>query len=103
MRKLIAQRYLIRRNLLGIIALCLCVYFTYHLTFGTRSYFRLLGFEHETARLAVTYDNLHAQRVTLEDKVVRLRPSSLDPDLLEERVREVLGYTRPDERIILMN
>lgn len=39
----------------------------------------------------------------LERKVLKLRPESLDPDLLEERVRLVLGYTYPDEITVVSN
>jgi cell division protein FtsB len=44
---------------------------------------------------------LHQRRVALEDKVVRLRPGSIDPDLLEERARLVLGFQHPQERTLL--
>jgi hypothetical protein len=30
-----------------------------------------------------------------------MRPDSLDLDLLDERVRMVLGYVKPEERVII--
>jgi cell division protein FtsB len=44
---------------------------------------------------------LDAQRAELERKVKLLRPDSLDPDMLEERAREVLNYTREDEVVVM--
>ena len=103
MRQFIEHRYTIRQNLLGIFCFCLFAYFTYHAAFGTRSYFRLLTLERETAGLSTLYDDLHAQRLDIEDRVIRLRPASLDVDLLEERVRLVLGYSRANEQILFFN
>ena len=101
MRRLIERRYVIRGNLLVIIGVTLALYFSYHIGFGERSYLRLMALENAETNLSAQYDQLHAQRVALEEKVVRLRPGSLDPDLLEERARYVLGYVRPDEKVIL--
>jgi cell division protein FtsB len=101
MRKLLAQRYTIRQNLLAIIGFCLCFYFAYHALLGERSYIRLMKLERQIVRVSATYENLHEQRVALDDKVVRLRPGSLDRDLLEERVHYVLGYYHPDDKVIL--
>lgn len=101
--KFIAHRYTIRQNLLSIFCFCLSIYFTYHAAFGTRSYFRLLTLEKDTASLSTLYDDLHNQRLAIEDRVVRLRPASLDADLLEERIRLVLGYNRANEKILFFD
>ena len=101
MRKLIEQRYVIKQNLLAIIGFCLCCYFSYHALLGERSYIKLVSLERQTTKISATYDDLYTERVALEDKVVRLRPGSLDRDLLEERVHYVLGFYHPDEKVIL--
>ncbi len=103
MRRLIEQRYLIRRNILAIAGVILAFYFSYHTGFGERSFMQLMTLSHDTAKLSAEYEQLHAQRLALEDKVVRLRPGTLDRDLLEERARYVLGYVRADERVIVTN
>ena len=38
----------------------------------------------------------------LQNQVTLLSPKSLDIDMLEERVRIMLGYSRPNETIILL-
>lgn len=79
----------------------LAAYFSYHIGFGERSYWRLRTVDHAMERLSAEYDTLHAQRTALESRVTRLRPGSLDPDLLEERARYVLGFVRAGETVIV--
>lgn len=45
---------------------------------------------------------LEARRDDLSDKADRLMSASLDQDLLEERVRAVLGLVRPGEYMVRM-
>lgn len=101
MKRLIEQRYTLKQNILTIIGICLCLYFSYHLIFGTRSYLSYVMLERNTERLAATYDGLRAEREALESRVRKLRPGSLDRDMLEEQARIVLGYSYPEDRIIL--
>jgi cell division protein FtsB len=101
MKRLIAQRYTVRRNLAAIICAFLTLYFTLNVLCGERSYFRLNKLNAEAASIGGDVAALHTQRVALEDKVSRLRPDSLDPDLLEERARLVLGFDYPTERVLL--
>ena len=101
MKALIHRRYIVKQNLLAIIGLCLCVYFSYHAILGQRSYVRLMVLDHEIETLETQYEALHHTRTGLESKVTMLRPGSLDPDLLEERARYVLGHMRPDEQLVL--
>lgn len=101
MKRLIEQRYTIRQNLLAFIGLILFCYFTYHSIFGERSIVSLTKLDSRVETLSEKYARLNERRSELEDKVMRLRPASLDADMLEERARHVLGYAYPDEKIIL--
>lgn len=103
MKKLIAQRYVIRQNFLTIMGFCLCFYFSYHAVLGQRSYVQLLTLEREVASITQIHDRLEGERLALEKKVAMLRPGSIDKDLLEERARYVLGFGYEDERVILEN
>lgn len=100
MKRLLQQRYVVKHNVVAIIGFCLCFYFTYHIISGERSYLRLLSLERSADHLSAEYDDLHDDRQTLENKVAMLRPGSIDPDLLEERARVVLGYQHPDELVV---
>ena len=43
---------------------------------------------------------VRAERTRLENLTRRLSEDSLDPELLDERARALLGYIRPDELVI---
>ncbi len=86
---------------MAIIGFCLCFYFSYHVVSGERSYLRLMSLERGIARLTHQQHDLTEQRKALENKVAMLRPGSIDPDLLEERARVVLGYHHPDEIVVI--
>ncbi|HPF79086.1 MAG TPA: septum formation initiator family protein [Alphaproteobacteria bacterium] len=103
MKRLIEKRYILRRNMLAVIGLCLSVYFSYHLIAGQRGYFRLMTLENKIASVSHEYEGLKEERQEIEKKVVMMRPGSIDRDLLEERARHVLGYRRGDEVILLQN
>ena len=102
MKRLIEQRYVVRRNILSIIGGCLCVYFSWHVIAGERSILRLMSLERQIAKAETQIETTRHARETLEARVIKLRPGSIDPDLLEERARIVLGYTRPDEHIVIL-
>ena len=101
MKRLVEQRHVVKQNILNLIGFYLVCYFGYHTVMGERSALRLMTLEKSLAKVSRDYEQYHAERVALEDRVSRLRPGSIDPDLLEERARYVLGYTRPDEHISL--
>ncbi len=86
--------------MLSLIGFSLCFYFCYHLVQGERSCFRLWSLERRIERLSSEHARLSASRRDLESRVVMLRPGSIDRDLLEERVRHVLGFVHKDERIL---
>lgn len=44
---------------------------------------------------------LASEVATMERNVKALRPGTIDPDMVDERARIMLGYTRPDEVVIL--
>jgi cell division protein FtsB len=44
---------------------------------------------------------LQQERHELEHRVQLMRPDSLDPDLLDEKSRELLNYSKPGEIVIL--
>lgn len=102
MKRLIEQRYVVRQNILTIIGIGLTVYFAYHIGMGERSHFRLMSLENQSVKITEQYENTLAKREQLEARVIKLRPGSIDPDLLEERARIVLGYARPDEHVVIL-
>jgi cell division protein FtsB len=102
MKSLLQNSQIIRRNLIAIVGLFLSVYFCYHILAGERSYLRLHSLERQISQTTQEYNTLSKERLELEQKVVMMRPGSIDKDLLEERVRAVLGYRTADERILVI-
>jgi cell division protein FtsB len=84
-----------------IAAFMLCFYFAYHLIHGERGYFALKGVEQKRADSRARHAAIIAERAALETRVRQLRPNSLDLDLLDERARHVLGFVRPEERVVI--
>ena len=85
------------------IGVALCIYFAYHIIYGERSISKWVSLSHKIETVSKINDNLIQERTALEQKVVMLRPGSINQDLLEERVRAVLGYKRDNEHIVISN
>ena len=101
MKRLLEQRYLVRKNLVTLIGMDLFMYFSYHLVQGERSYIRYISLNQSITGLAQESTEMQKKRQDLENKVAMMRPGSINRDLLEERARVVLGLRREGEKDIL--
>jgi cell division protein FtsB len=91
------------RHWLVVFAYGLAVYFSYHAVVGSRG---LLAWRQLNRDIEATQQELaavRAERQELEDKVRRLRPGSLDPDLIDELARRRLSLAEPRDVIILLD
>ena len=95
-----AIRRLLGRSLLPLGAMLAMVYFAHHALFDDHGVRRLFGLRSQIAEKSQALDAERARREALEAKVSGLQGQHIDPDLLDERAREALGYARPDEIII---
>lgn len=86
-----------------LIGVALCLYFAYHIMYGERSIAKWLTLNHEISLSSAAHETLLEERKALEKKVVMMRPGSINKDLLEERVRIVLGYKSEGEVILSQN
>ncbi|HET6468480.1 MAG TPA: septum formation initiator family protein [Geminicoccaceae bacterium] len=84
-----------------VVLLLLLVYFAYHTLRGPHGLFAAVELNREIATTRAELDGLIARRIALERQVERLRPETLDLDLLDERVRATLGLIHEDEVIVL--
>ena len=80
---------------------CIAGYFAYHAVQGERGLLAYVQLQQQLDQAKAVDQELDSQRAELEQKVKLLRPDSLDPDMLEERAREVLNYTREDEVVVM--
>ncbi len=99
--------YRIRRRLGGLIAPTACtlcvVYFGYHAVQGDRGLIAYAQLGLEVQRVEVELVAIRDRRFELERKVALLHPDHIDPDMLDEQLRRVLGLAHPDELVIFKN
>ncbi|MDP9196689.1 MAG: septum formation initiator family protein [Pseudomonadota bacterium] len=85
----------------SVLGVCLVVYFTYHAIQGPRGLIVYSRLRNEAGQAEELLASLHARRTDLEQQTRHLRPSSLSPDMLEERARVLLNWSHPHDLIIL--
>lgn len=96
------QRLMLLKQFVALaIGLLLMAYFLYHTMYGTKGYLTEKHMEAEVAKAQENLDAVKEDRAKLEKRVQGLKPESIDPDLLEEQARKQLGFTKPDEKVIL--
>ena len=78
---------------------CLVSYFAFHAVQGDRGVVAWLQMRQQLAQLDQQLDAAQHERMILERQVALMRPQSLDPDMLDEQVRRVLGYTDARDRV----
>ncbi len=67
---------------------------------GNAGYGALARLEAEVEEKADTVDVLRAHREKLQKRADQLNSRSLDPDLVDETIRTVLGYSREGDVVI---
>ena len=83
-----------------LLCLGLTAYFAYHTLKGRHGLeVRDTLLERESA-LDFEIQSLEAVRAKLERDVALMRPDPPDPDFVEEIAREVLGFARPQDRVL---
>ena len=78
-------------------------YVAFHVLRGDFAPNALLEQQHELQAVESTVAELQVRHDRLQDRVARLSRASLDLDLLEERVRVMLGWAGPDEHVFVVN
>ncbi len=74
--------------------LCWAAILVYSAIVSDTGYRALASLEREVEERTLEVDALRARRQALEKRADLLNSKSLDPDLIEERIRSVLGYSR---------
>lgn len=93
-----------RNRLMVAVACCgFSGFLVYNATIGEHGLTARKAQELRIAVLNAQLRELRHDRGALENKVTLLRTGSLDPDLLEERARDVLGMAHPNDVVIKRN
>lgn len=94
------HRFSIGSLMVFALALALSGYFTFAAVQGDFGVFRRVQINAEAEALMAERDRLMAELAELQNRTHRLSDAYLDVDLLDEQVRDVLGYIRADEIVI---
>ena len=96
-----AQRARVRQFFWSLLGVLVVSYFLYHTVQGERGWFAMVRMKNEVQTAERTLGQLVGEREELERRTQLLRSDSMDPDLLEEKSRELLNYSKPDEIVVL--
>ena len=90
------------RHVVGpVIGICAISYFAYHAINGQHGLLALRQLTQQVSVASLELQTVQTERMSLERKVKLLHPESLDPDMLDERARLMLGYGYEDDIIVL--
>ena len=84
---------------LNIIVFSILIYFIFHSIYGNRGIIAYFKLQSETNKYKEELANLRQKRLEIENETKLLRPGSIDKDLLDEKIRSMLGYARNKEKI----
>ena len=79
---------------------CWIAYLGYGAVAGASGYRVLSELRTEIAAKRAVLEEARARRLILAHRAELLNPQSLDPDMMDERIRAVLGYARPSDIVM---
>ncbi|HYE00417.1 MAG TPA: septum formation initiator family protein [Alphaproteobacteria bacterium] len=91
------------RQIVGpVVGASVVAYFAYHTVQGDRGLGQLTRLQSEVAEAEAVLAQVRGEREAMERRASLLRPDNLDPDMLEERARQLLNHAHPDDLVILL-
>ena len=96
-------RYHMSQALWPAIFITIMFYFAYHAVQGNYGLLAQRDLDRSLVEIETIAQATGAERQLLETKTSRLTPGNIDPELLGERAREVLGFVASSERVILLS
>ena len=91
----------LKHTLLIVVCIGIVAYFIAHGVLGERGFVALSQVEYQISDAKADLKKVQAERQKLEARTKLLRPDGLDLDMLDERARATLGYTKPNDFVIL--
>lgn len=79
---------------------CWVAYMAYGAVAGAAGFRVLKKLEADLAAQRAELEGIEARRAALERRAKLLNPKSLDRDMIDERIRSVLGYAREGDIVI---
>lgn len=88
-----------KKSVINILIFIMLAYFVFHSIYGSRGILAYFKLQAELERTKETLETLRHERLEIENRTKLLRPGSLDRDMLDEKVRSVLGVAKPNEKV----
>jgi len=90
-------------SLAPLICICLIIYVGYHAVNGDHGLITWYRLNMQINDLKAEQAQVSAELSVMQRRTTLLKPDSLDPDLLDERAREILGYADRRDLVILLS
>jgi cell division protein FtsB len=90
-----------RKILPTVLAASVVGYFGYHALHGERGFLAWQELKGDLVVAQTVEAEIAGERARLAHRTALLRADNLDPDLLEERARVLLGYGHPGDLVVL--
>lgn len=97
---MMVEKSIIHQTFVPLVCIGLIAYFAYHAISGRHGLEARAKLQLRERVLERQLSDLEAVRDRLERDVALLDPESLDPDMLDEQARRILGYAGREEIII---
>lgn len=78
-------------------------YFAVNAFTGNRGLYAQHDLEQHLAQMQTELDAVKAERALWERRVALLRSDKIDPDMLDERARALIGFADPRDLTLLLN
>lgn len=89
------------RLLRPLLAVFAVFYLLFHALHGERGIYAWIRDQRELRALQTEFEATKAERETVERRVRHLRDGSIDPDLLDEQMRRMMGVMKQGEVMVL--
>lgn len=93
--------WMLRRLVVPVLVLAVAAYFAHYALSGDRGLGARERVEARIAQAKTKLAEVTGERERLERRVNALKADHLDPDMLDERAREILNLARPDDVIVV--
>jgi cell division protein FtsB len=93
--------WLLKQLSVTLACLSLTAYFCYHIRYGRHGLDARNELQERSALLDFEIKGLETVRTKLRHDVALLSPEIPNADIVEETARDVLGYVRPDDKIVV--
>ena len=91
-------------NIAGpLFGILLFTYFVYHSIQGQHGILAWRQLDIHITKAEATFSNLQEKQAELEQRVVMLRPGTLDLDMVEEQSRRMLNFTHQDDVVVIFS